>query len=100
MLTFFQRIEISTGLPNYIRPAFPQHTATSPVLLKELLPNNLKNIFNSDLEGDKNIEVVDMLPACLSTTAQCRALIVCNGLSQAIGTWVPFHFWTADSLLD
>jgi hypothetical protein len=42
----------------------------SPILLKELLPNDLKNIFNSDMEGDENIEVVDMLAACLSTTAQ------------------------------
>jgi hypothetical protein len=69
-LTFFQRIEISTGLPNYIRPAFPEHTATSPVPLKELLPDNLKNIFDSNLEGNEDIEVVDMLPAHLSMTAQ------------------------------
>ncbi len=65
-----QRIEISTGPPNYIRPAFPEHRATSPVPLKELLPNDLKNIFNSDLEGNDDVEVVDVLLACLSTTAQ------------------------------
>jgi len=65
-----QRIEISTGPPNYIRPAFPKHHATSPVPLKELLPNDLKNIFNSDLEGNDDVEVVDVLLACLSTTAQ------------------------------
>jgi len=65
-----QRIEISTGPPNYIRPAFPKHCTTSPVPLKELLPNDLKNIFNSDLEGDDDVEVIDMLPARLSMTAQ------------------------------
>jgi hypothetical protein len=27
-------------------------------------------MFDSDMEGDEDIEVVDMLPACLSTTAQ------------------------------
>jgi hypothetical protein len=42
----------------------------SPILLKELLPNDLKNIFNSDIEGDEDIEVIDMLAAYLSTTAQ------------------------------
>ncbi len=68
--TISQRIEISTGPPNYIRPAFPEHAATSPVPLNELLPDDLKNIFDSDLEGDENVEVVDMLLACLSTTAQ------------------------------
>ena len=63
-------IEISTGPPNYIRPAFPEHAATSPVPLKELLPDDLKNIFNSDLEGDDDVEVVDMRMAPLSTTVQ------------------------------
>jgi len=63
-------IEISTGPPNYIRPAFPEHAATSPVLLKELLPDDLKNIFDSNLEGDDDVEVVDMRMAPLSTTVQ------------------------------
>ena len=68
--TISQRIEISTGPPNYIRPAFPEHAATSPVPLKELLPNDLKNIFDSDLEGNEDVEVVDMLLAHLLMTAQ------------------------------
>ena len=44
--------------------------ATSPVSLRELLPNDLKNIFDSDLEGDDNVEVVDMRTAPLSMTVQ------------------------------
>jgi hypothetical protein len=48
----YQTIEISTGPPIYTRPSFPEHVATSPVLLTELLPNDLKNMFDSDLEED------------------------------------------------
>jgi hypothetical protein len=62
---------ISTGPPNYIRPAFPEHTGTDPVPLTELLPDDLKNIFDSDMgDDDDDVEVVDVLPARLSTTAQ------------------------------
>ena len=28
----------------------------------------------------------------------CCALIACDGLSRAIGTWVSFHFQTANSI--
>jgi len=42
----------------------------SPIPLKELLPNNLKSIFDSDLEGDGDVEVVDLPLAHLSMTAQ------------------------------
>ena len=63
-------IEISTGPPNYVRPAFPQHATMSPIPLQELLPDDLKSIFNSELEGDKEAEVVDMQSAHLSMIAQ------------------------------
>ena len=63
-------IEISTGPPTYTRPSFPEHRATSPVPLRELFPNDLKNMFDSDQEGDDDVEVVDVLPARLLTTAQ------------------------------
>jgi len=69
--TIPQTIEITTGPPNYIRPAFPEHAATSPIPLRELLPDDLKSMFSdSEPEGDDDVEVVDMQPARLLTTAQ------------------------------
>jgi len=66
-----QTVEISTGPPNYIRPAFPKHAATSPIPLQDLLPDNLKSIFSdSEPEGNNDVKVVDMQPAHLLTTAQ------------------------------
>jgi hypothetical protein len=47
------------------------HTGTDPVPLTELLPDDLKHIFDSDTgDDDDDVEVVDVLPARLSTTAQ------------------------------
>ncbi len=63
-------IEISTGPPNYVRLAFPQHAAMSPIPLQELLPDDLKSIFNSELEGDEEAKVVDMQSAHLLMIAQ------------------------------
>lgn len=61
-------IDISPGPPTYTRPSFPEHVATSPVPLRELLPDDLKNMFDSDPEDDQDIAIVGVQTAALSTT--------------------------------
>src|SRR5216683_7609123 len=90
--TTSQRIEISTGPPNYIRPAFPEHHATSPILLRELLPDDLKSFFSETEPERDEVEVVDIPPAHRPTTAQPQYSCFLPRLrpSDPVSTTLPF----------
>ena len=66
----YQTIEISTGPSIYTRPSFSEHIATSPILLMELLPDDLKNMFDSDPEEDQDFTMVGIQTEALSMAVQ------------------------------